>query len=342
MCELVAFDLDCATRPGASQETEVAFKAIMGYSLTPPALYDPDPGRVAPPPNVRESPAHTQFKMPHIKLSLPQTTPAAASPRARQTNLAPARRARRLARRLAPFALSLVLVASVAFRAPQVAAQGKKAQPAPVFFVGEVEYRVSAGGSNEEGLAAFKAFSPTTIKIIYGREGFQIVETGGTEQHVLLNYATGAAYLLDAGAKTATKVNVMNLDDKEGAQLAAIMPYHYRTDMQPTGATANVAGQPCREYKVLKSAFVRAGAAATVCVAEGLRFKPSRYNFENESTRVISPLPLSLPVPRGAILRMEIKESGVEAVYEAVRITPGAPPPSLFSVPAGYKLKTGK
>jgi hypothetical protein len=283
---------------------------------------------------------HTKLKMPHTKLWMPKTTPAAASPRARQTNLAPARRARRFARRFAPLALSLV--ASVAFSAPRVAAQGRKAQPAPAFFVGEVEYRVSAAGSNAEGLAAFKAFSPTTIKIIYGREGLRIVETGGTEHHVLLNYARGAAYLLDADAKTATKLYVMNLDDKEGAKLAAIMPYHYRTDMQPTGATANFAGQPCREYKVLKSAFVRAGAEATICVAENLRFKPSRYNFENESTRVISPLPLSLPVPQGAILRVEIKESGVEAVYEAVRITPGAPPAALFSVPAGYKIKTDK
>lgn len=242
----------------------------------------------------------------------------------------------------------MLAASSVAFCAQtvaaqrNVAAQRKKATAATEYFVGEVEYEVTAGGSNEEGVAAFKIFSPTAFKIIYGRQGFRIIETGGTKNNVLLNYARGVAYLLDASAKTATKVDVMNLDGANAAELALFMPYHYKTDMEPTGKTANIAGQACREYKVLKTAFIRAGAQVRICVAEGIRFKPSRYRFESESRRADSPLPLSLPVSQGAILKVEINEIGVEAVYEAVRITPGAPDAGLFSVPAGYKIKTDK
>lgn len=252
-------------------------------------------------------------------------------------------RARHLVRRLSRLACALSAISFVAFHAQGVAtAQENKAQPAQAYFTGEVEYAVSAGGSNKEGLAAFKLFSPTRIKIIYGAQGFRIVETGGLENSVILNYATGEAYLLDAGAKTAAKVNVMNLDDEEGAKLASFMPYHYKTDMQPTGRTANVGGRMCREYKVLKSAFIRKGAKASLCVSEAVRFKPSRYRFENESKRVDSPLPLSLPVSEGAILKLAINESGVAVVYEAVRITPGAPAAADFSVPAGYEIKSNQ
>jgi hypothetical protein len=277
------------------------------------------------------------------KLNMLFSTQAAVSPRSHQPRLTSQRRAALAVQRLTLFALSLLMLISfVALLAPRTRAQQKQTQPAPQYFTGEVDYKVSAGGSNEEGLAAFKLFSPTAIKIIYGREGFRIIETGGMENNVLLNYARGAAYLLDAGAKTATKVGVMNLDDEDGAKLASIMPYHYRTDMQPTGKTENVAGQSCREYKVLKSAFIREGATASICVAEAIRFKPSRYSFQNESKRADSPLPLSLPVPAGAILKLEVNESGVSVTYEAVKITPGTPAAAVFSVPAGYKIKSDK
>lgn len=266
-----------------------------------------------------------------------------SSPAARRSLSPAAARARRSARRLSPFACAVLIIsAAIAPRAPIITAQENKAQPAPVYFVGEVEYKVSASGSNKEGLAAFESFSPTRIKIIYGRQGFRLVETGGFENNVLLNYATGAAYLLDATEKTATKVSVANLDSEDNAKMASFMPHHYQTDMRPTGRTANVGGHACRDYQVLASGFIRKGAKASVCVAEAVKFKPSRYSFESESRRVDSPLPLSLPVAQGAILRMEINESGVTVVYEAEKITPGAPSAELFSVPAGYEIKANE
>jgi len=271
---------------------------------------------------------------------MPFSTQATSSPSIRRFLAPAAARARRSVRRVSPFAFAVVMIsAAVALGAPGVGAQENKAQPAPVYFVGEVEYKVSASGSNKEGVAAFKSFSPERIRVVYGRQGFRLIETGGSEHNVLLNYATGVAYLLDAEAKTATKVSVANLDSEDNAQMAAFMPYHYQTDLRPTG---NVGGHACREYQVLTSAFVRKGAKASVCVAEAVRFKPSRYSFESESRRVDSPLPLSLPVKQGAILRMEINESGVTAVYEAEKITPGAPAAELFSVPAGYEIKANE
>ncbi|MDQ1522735.1 MAG: hypothetical protein QOE47_659 [Pyrinomonadaceae bacterium] len=254
----------------------------------------------------------------------------------------PARRAQPFVRRFALVAVTLALASSVALFAPHAFAQRKKAQPAPQYFVGEVEYKVTARGSNEQGVAAFRAFAPSAVKIIYGRQGFRIIETGGFKNNVLLNYARGEAFLLDDETKTAAKVSVMNLDDEQGAELAKIMPYHFKTEMQPTGKAAVVGGQPCRVYQVTKSAFIRDGATASICVAEALKFKPSRYSFENDTQRADSPLPLSLPVSQGAILKVEINESGVEAVYEAVKITPGAPAASLFNVPAGYRIKSDK
>jgi hypothetical protein len=222
------------------------------------------------------------------------------------------------------------------------AAQQKEPQPVPAYFLGEVEYRVSASGTNKEGVEAFKAFSPVNIKIAYGKQGFRLIESGGAGNDVLLNYDTGAAYLLDADAKTATKVSVQNLDGEDAGTMASVLPYHYKTDMQPTGKTATIGGQLCREYKVFKSAFIRNGATASMCVAEAVNFKPSRYSFQNESSRADSPLPLSVPIPKGAIMRMEINESGVAAVYEVVRLTPVAPPAAMFSVPADYKIESGK
>jgi hypothetical protein len=244
--------------------------------------------------------------------------------------------------RLAPLLL-LVFAAIVppAFFATK-AAQQKKPPADSAYFFGEVEYRVSASGTEKDGLAAFKAFSPTSIKVVYGKQGFRLIESGGSGNNVLLNYDTGAAYLLDADEKTATKVSVQNLDNEDAAMMASVLPYHYKTDMQPTGKTATIGGQLCREYKVLKSAFIRKDAAATVCVAEAVNFKPSRYSFQNEASRADSPLPLSVPIPRGAIMRIEVNESGVTAVYEVVRLTPGTPAAEMFSLPAGYTVKSDK
>jgi hypothetical protein len=39
---------------------------------------------------------------------------------------------------------------------------------------------------------------------------------------------------------------------------------------------------------------------------------------------------------------MEINESGVVAVYEVVCLTPIAPPAAMFTVPADYKIASGK
>lgn len=215
-------------------------------------------------------------------------------------------------------------------------------QPAPVYFVGEVEYGVTASGSNKEGVTAFKAFSPTRFKVIFGQQGFRLIETGGAGNNVLLNYGTGAAHLLDPVAKTATKINYGNLDDESAEQMASILPFHYRTDMQPTGKTATISGQSCREYKVLKSAFIRTGATASIWIAEGINFKRSRYSFQNESSRADSPLPLSVAIPKGAIMKMLINESNVVVIYEAVRLKPGAPVADMFNVPADYQIKSDK
>lgn len=249
---------------------------------------------------------------------------------------------RRLAWLLSPLMSIFAAALLVNFSVLTAAAQRGKAQTASPYFVGEVEYRVTASGTNESGIASFKAFSPTTIKVIYGQQGFRLIESGGTANNVVFNYAKREAYLLDDGAKTASKVFVQNLDDESAKEMAAILPYHYKTDMQPTGRTPSVGGQTCREYRVLKSAFIRDGAKATICVAEALKLKPSRYSFENETRRAVSPLPLSVPVPVGAILKAEVEEDGVVAVYEVVRITPGTPEAGLFAVPVGYKIKADK
>lgn len=237
--------------------------------------------------------------------------------------------------------LGLLLVMFVGGSVVSTSAQhaSNAAQSAPGDFLGEVEYQVTASGSNKEGVAAFKAFSPTNIKVIFGQQGFRLIETGGAGNNVLLNYGTGEAHFLDPVAKTATKTNYGNLDDEDAGKMASILPFHYRTDMQRTGKTATIGGQSCREYKVIKSAFVRTGATASIWIAEGINFKRSRYSFQNESSRADSPLPLSVAIPKGAILRMVINESGVSAVYEAVRLTPGSQQEAaMFTVPADYKL----
>jgi hypothetical protein len=241
---------------------------------------------------------------------------------------------------LLPLVLACAVVprrATVAQNALPPVVQGTRA-PAADYFLGEVEYKVTCTGSNTEGVALFKAFSPTSVKIVFGAQGFRLDETGGSDNHVVLNLAKREAYLLDAAAQTAAKLSYYGLDDVADEQLKAFMPYQFKTDLADTGRTATICGQSCREYTVVKSGFLRAGASAKVWLTDAFTFRPSRYNFETDARRVISPLPLSLPVPKGAILKLEVNEDNVVAVYEAVRLTRSAPPAQLFEPPPDYKL----
>lgn len=232
--------------------------------------------------------------------------------------------------------LCVVPVATTIAAAP--VGQQKKAEATANYFLGEVEYKVSFGGSNREGLESLKIFSPTHVKIMFGQQGFRLIETGGLDHHVLLDFSQRQAYLLNVAEKTASKVNYYSLDDNV-EQMQAVLPYHYRTELAATGQTATICGQACREYKILKSGFVRAGATGTVWIAEAIKFRPSRYNFENDTRRVISPLPLSLPIPTGAILKAEIIEDNVSLTYEAVSLKPATPAAEVFSLPADYKIQ---
>ncbi|MDQ3135009.1 MAG: hypothetical protein M3Q76_09410, partial [Acidobacteriota bacterium] len=139
----------------------------------------------------------------------------------------------------------VALYAAPAVTTIAAAGQKKKTEATANYFLGEVEYKVSFGGSNREGVESLKIFSPTNIKIIFGQQGFRLIETGGFDHNVLLNFSKRQAYLLDAGKKTAAKVNYFSLDD-DAEQMRTILPYHYQTDLVATGKTATICGQMCR------------------------------------------------------------------------------------------------
>ena len=170
----------------------------------------------------------------------------------------------------------------------------------------------------------------------FGEKAYRQDEHGGmNEGSVIVNYGARPAIRLDHKKKTSERGGANDLEKTE-TKVRAFMPWHFKTDMEPTGEKATICGFAVERYRVKQSGFMRRGATMHVWVAPDLQLPKHRYQFEFEFHRTVSPLPVSIPVEKGAVLKVEVVEGDTPVTVTAVSIEPGAPDAALFAKPEGY------
>ncbi|MDF1701022.1 MAG: formylglycine-generating enzyme family protein [Planctomycetota bacterium] len=210
------------------------------------------------------------------------------------------------------------------------------AEDAPPPFTGRVVYEQTATGDSD-GAKAFRGMAPTRITVHFGTGAYRQDEEGGLNAgSYIARRGLRGALRLDPKRKRSTRGGLTDLEATE-PKVKAFMPWHFKTGLEKTDETDTILGHAVRRYRVTRSAFVRAGAQAHIWVAEDLALPASRFQFEFESSRTISPVPLSIPLPKGTILKMEIVEAGTPVTITVTAIEPGTPDPALFEKPDGFE-----
>ena len=212
-----------------------------------------------------------------------------------------------------------------------LAAPGVTAAP----FAGRIVFEQSAKGG--PGEKAFNGLAASKVTVHIGTDGYRQDENGGiNEGSVIIRTGSKAALKLNHKKKTSERGGGTRLDDMD-AKMKAFMPQHFKSELKATPDTATIAGHPTRKFEVIKSAFVRQGATAHVWIAEDLDIGKHRYNFEFEFSRVTAPIPLSIPVDKGTILKAEILENGTLVTIVASEVAKGEPKADLLTKPADYE-----
>lgn len=227
--------------------------------------------------------------------------------------------------RFLPLALLLLLLLG----APATA--GDDAAP----WTGRVVYEQTASGDSD-GAKTFRGMAATRITVHFAKDAHRQDEEGGINAgSYIVRADKQGALKLDHAKKRTERGGAMDLE-KTDDKVKAFMPWHFKTELEKTDATDTILGHAVRRYKVTRSAFVRQGATAHVWIAEDVQLPARRYQFEFEFTRAISPIPLSIPVPKGAILKAEIVDQGTPVTITMTALEPGTPDPSLFEKPSDY------
>jgi len=202
-------------------------------------------------------------------------------------------------------------------------------------FTGTVVFEQSAEGG--EGAKMFNGMAANKVTVHIGTTGYRQDEVGGmNEGSYLIKAGSKAALMFKHSKKTSTRGTGANIDAYKD-NVKKLMVHHFTTDLEATDETIEVAGHKTKKYKVLKSAFVKPGAVAHVWVAEGIDFSGHRYDFQFPANRVTAPLPLSIPVKKGAVLKMTVAENGTTVMVVATSIKPGEPNAALFAKPDDYE-----
>jgi formylglycine-generating enzyme required for sulfatase activity len=208
------------------------------------------------------------------------------------------------------------------------------AEDAP--FAGHVVYEQSAEGESD-GAKAFRGLAAGKVTVYFSEKGHRQEEDGGlNEGAVILRTGAKGALFLDPKKRTSERGGGMDLE-KDRKKLEAFMPWHYKTELEALDETDTICGYPVRKYRVKKSAFVKKDAVAHIWIAETLSLPARRYQFEFEYKRITSPIPLSIPVPKGAILKAHIVDAGVPVTIVATEVVAGEPDASLFVKPESYE-----
>jgi hypothetical protein len=198
-------------------------------------------------------------------------------------------------------------------------------------FEGEVVYSCKASGSNTEGVKLFEGFVSPKVTLNWRGSYFRLQEEGGLNQADIIADFSEKKYFLLKGSKL-VKAGCNNLDESP-SEVKAILPYHFKTELKPLQSTDMVSGIKCKNYEILKSAFLKEGATGKLCISEDIQLPLSRYDFHAESTRTIVPLPLNFILDKGSVMKSEIIEDNVKVVCEITSINRKPKDISFFQPP---------
>jgi len=202
-------------------------------------------------------------------------------------------------------------------------------------FLGTIVYEQVAAGESE-GAKAFRGLAASKISVHFGSKAYRQDEVGGMfPGSVIVNYGARPAIRLDHTKKTSEGGGANDLEQSP-ENMRAFMPWNFKTAMEPTGKQGTICGYDVAQYKVTKSAFMRPGATMHIWVAPRLQLPRHRYQFEFKASRAYSPLPISIPVAKGAILKVEVLENETPVTITATAVQPGEPAATLFAKPEGY------
>ena len=203
-------------------------------------------------------------------------------------------------------------------------------------WTGRVVYEQTATGDSD-GAKAFRGMAAKRIVLHFARDAHRQDEEGGMNagSYIVRGDKQGALKLDHAKRRT-ERGGAMDLEQTD-EKVKALMPWHFKTELEATEETDTILGHAVRRYEVKRSAFVRAGAKASLWIAEDVTLPARRYQFEFEFTRAISPVPMSIPVPKGTILKAEIVDQGTPVTITMTALEPGTPDPALFEKPDGYE-----
>lgn len=181
-------------------------------------------------------------------------------------------------------------------------------------FEGTITYTTTIEGEGDM-LELTKAFMPNTY-VVYLKNGYyrlDEVSDDGTKTAVLEVAGKKAKVKnVDGEIQEGNGYSIDALDD----QVKAFAPQNYTTEMKATGKEAVINGYKCKQYKVLKSGFVKANAEAYIWVTTDIKLPRFRYDIETQWYRMIAPIPASIPVEEGVVVRSDITESDVRVVIE--------------------------
>jgi formylglycine-generating enzyme required for sulfatase activity len=210
------------------------------------------------------------------------------------------------------------------------------AEDAAAPFRGRIVYEQSAEGESE-GAKAFRGLAASKVTVTFSDQGHRQEEVGGmNEGVVILQTGKRGALFLDPRKRTSERGGGMDLDE-DAEEMQAYLPWHYKTDLEATDETDTICGYPVRKYRVKQSGFVKKDAVAHIWIAETLSLPRRRYQFEFETRRIISAIPLSIPIEKGAILKVHIVDAGVPVTIVATEVVAETPEASLFVKPENYE-----
>lgn len=205
---------------------------------------------------------------------------------------------------------------------------------------GSITYNALVEGKDSSLTALTKAFIPEKTVIYFDDKKFRMVETGGQEGNILADFQKKEFYLIDTIEKKMIKASCMDLEEiYKDKRMRQFQPYNYEPELKETSEKAIICGFKCVKYEVVKSGFIRPNAQAEVWITKNIILDQMRYDFQTKIKRFDSPLPLSIGVRFGTILKMIVEENGVVVTYKVESINKGKPEKKLLEIPEKKEFK---
>lgn len=204
---------------------------------------------------------------------------------------------------------------------------------------GKLVYTVKVNSPDSNEINTFYHFNPASIEMYFSGNKFRMIEYGGLSYgNILLNNETKEVFQLDTLNKIAYRGVYSDLASAD-AKLRELMPDHFAPTMEPTDNIDTILGFPCRQYKILRSGFIRSQNDTYMWVTDSIQLPPARYDIETPINKVITPLPLIIGYSKGTVLRLTYQVDEMEIAYEVSDIQLEKVDSSFFTIPEDYEIK---